>query len=321
MPTKRTHEFYQEFTRYWEYAAEKGLKTQDVASRFKVGLRQANIIRRDCEHVMGMILPSLGRPGGHVLPRLEHLEIAPKKKKFNVLVGSDWHIWPGEPAFAERIFLKTLEAHKFDYVVLNGDVLDLPSVSRHAPLPGEHKPSVGEEIEEAKERVTAVEKLAGRAKKIWAWGNHDERLDKMLAKNMPSLADFAGVSIEEMFPKWTFCLSADICEQIVIKHSWHTSMHAAFHNTRNSGRSMVTGHTHRLLVRRYNDYTGIRYGIETGTLADPHGPQFRYTENNPRDWHPGFLILDVEQCEDGYDIHPQLVDCSLRKPVVYGKAL
>ncbi len=80
--------------------------------------------------------------------------------------------------------------------------------------------------------------------------------------------------------------------------------------------------THRLLVRPYSDYTGTRYGIETGTLADPHGPQFRYTENNPRDWHPGFLIMETELYDDGaFDVRPQLVDCTLRKPVVLGEAV
>ena len=47
---KRSIEYYQDFTRYWQYAADKGLRTQDVADQFKVGLRQANFIRRDCEH-------------------------------------------------------------------------------------------------------------------------------------------------------------------------------------------------------------------------------------------------------------------------------
>jgi len=315
----RSPEECQEFARVWEDVSRRGGYSQDVADRLKMGIRRVQAVRRQVEFVLGVMLPSLGGRAGDTLPRFDHYVI--EKKKTRCLIGSDWHIWPNEIAFAEKVFLRTLEKYKFDYVILNGDVMDQPAVSRHAPLPGESTLGIVEELEEAQRRVKEVEDRCGRAKKLYTWGNHDERFDKNLINKAPELVGWPGMSLEDHFPKWTFCLSVDICAKVVIKHFWQTSLHGAYLNTRYSGKTMITGHTHRGLIRPYHDYSGVRYGIETGTLADPFGPQFRYVNNNPRDWHPGFLILETEAFEDGsFDVRPQFIDCSLKKPLVYGEA-
>jgi hypothetical protein len=54
----------------------------------------------------------------------------------------------------------------------------------------------------------------------------------------------------------------------------------------------VTGHLHSLKVTPFDDYRGTRYGVDTGTLADPAGPQFNnYLEEGPTDWRSGFAVL------------------------------
>jgi hypothetical protein len=59
-----------------------------------------------------------------------------------------------------------------------------------------------------------------------------------------------------------------------------------------SGKTIVTGHLHSLRVTPLSDYTGTRYGVDCGTLADPYGPQFtHYTEDNPVNWRSGFVVL------------------------------
>jgi len=316
--TSKSLEECQEFARVWQNAVDKRLLTQDVANHFGMSLRHANTVRRQVERALGIVLPPITHPGTTGLPRFEHLKI--QKKKLSAIIVSDWHIWPGPRSFAEDVFLKTLENHKFDYVILNGDVTDQPAMSSHGRLPGEEPLSLADELEEAKTRVAAVEERSGKAKRIWCWGNHDERLDKNILRQSPNLADVSGLSLEDQFPKWAFVMSLDINDVVVVKHFWHGSMHAAHANVLKSGKSMVTGHTHKLLVRPYADYSGVRYGIECGTLADPMGPQFRYVDNNPRDWHPGFVILDVEKHKDGtIDVRPQTVDCALKTPHVYGR--
>jgi hypothetical protein len=48
---------------------------------------------------------------------------------------------------------------------------------------------------------------------------------------------------------------------------------------------------HSLKVTPFSDYNGIRYGVDTGTLAEPDGPQFTYAELNPNNHRSGFAVL------------------------------
>src|SRR5689334_18034485 len=45
------------------------------------------------------------------------------------LVGSDFHIWPGEESTCLRAFKKFVDDIKPNIVVLNGDVMDFPRIS------------------------------------------------------------------------------------------------------------------------------------------------------------------------------------------------
>lgn len=76
-------------------------------------------------------------------------------------------------------------------------------------------------------------------------------------------------------------------------------------NAVQSGLSMVTGHLHSLKVTPWSDYTGTRFGVDTGTLAAPFGPQFNsYMEDGPRNWRSGFAVLTFH---DGELLWPELV--------------
>ena len=74
-------------------------------------------------------------------------------------------------------------------------------------------------------------------------------------------------------------------------HRWKGGVHATHNNTAGSGKSMVTGHLHSLKVTPYSDYNGTRYGVDTGTMAHPWGPQFQYAMDTPRNWRSGFAAL------------------------------
>src|SRR4051794_2799165 len=54
-----------------------------------------------------------------------------------ILVGSDAHIWPGEPTIAMHAFeqaIKFFRPRGLKCVVLNGDVFDGASISRHPSI-------------------------------------------------------------------------------------------------------------------------------------------------------------------------------------------
>lgn len=75
-----------------------------------------------------------------------------------VLVGSDAHYWPGEPSTAHRAFVKFCREMKPAAVIMNGDVLDCATVSRHPPIGWEARPSLIDEIELAKDRLFEIER-------------------------------------------------------------------------------------------------------------------------------------------------------------------
>jgi hypothetical protein len=162
-----------------------------------------------------------------------------------VLIGSDAHIWPGPPTTAMRAFIRFCEERKPRLVVMNGDVVDLPQVSRHPPIGWENHPTVADEIEAAQEILERIENAAPRnSKLVWTLGNHDGRFETRLATVAPEYARLNGFHLKDYFPKWSACWSAWVNNEVVIKHRWKGGAHATHNNAVQSGKHMVTGHLH-----------------------------------------------------------------------------
>lgn len=210
-----------------------------------------------------------------------------------VLVGSDAHYWPGIISTAHRAFVRACKELAPKAVIMNGDVLDGASISRHPPIGWEKKPSLIQEIETCQERLGEIEQAAGKARRIWTLGNHDSRLETRIATVAPEFARVKGVHLNDHFPEWESAWSCWINDTVVIKHRIRNGVHAAYMNTLHAGKSTVTGHLHSLKVTPHTDYqTYTRYGVDCGTLADIYGPQFNdYCEDGPRSWRSGFAVL------------------------------
>lgn len=210
-----------------------------------------------------------------------------------VIIGSDAHYWPGYRSAAHRAFVKFCKTLKPDIVVLNGDALDAPSISRHPPIGWEDLPTLDLEIELVQERLGEVAAAAGKARKLWPLGNHDARFNTRLAMAAPEFRNVEGTRLVHHFPDWEPCWSVAIGGDrgAVIKHRFKGGIHATHNNTLWAGRTLVTGHLHSLKVTPFSDYNGTRFGVDCGTLAYPGGPQFRYTEDNPLNWRSGFVVL------------------------------
>ena len=208
-----------------------------------------------------------------------------------VLVGSDAHYWPGPSNTAHRAFVHFCKLLKPKLVVMNGDALDGSTVSRHSPIGWEDRPKLIDEIDACKARLGEIERAA-KCRKVWTLGNHDGRFETRLATVAPEYARIHGFHLKDHFPDWEPCWSIWINDSVVIKHRYKGGTHAAHNNTVYAGKTMVTGHLHSLKVTPYSDYTGTRYGVDTGTLAEPDGPQFKdYMEDNPTNWRSGFAVL------------------------------
>ena len=208
-----------------------------------------------------------------------------------VLIGSDCHYWPGLISTAHHGFVSFAKTLKPQVVILNGDVMDFPSISRHSPIMWENRPKVIDEIESAKERLTEIEKAAPGAKRIWTLGNHDARFESRLAAVAPEYLRVTGVHLKDHFPLWMGCWSCWINGEVIVKHRFKGGMHAPHNNTLWAGKTIVTGHLHSQKVYPLDDYNGTRWGVDGGTMADPFGPQFEYQEDNPRNHRSGFVVL------------------------------
>ena len=78
----------------------------------------------------------------------------------------------------------------------------------------------------------------------------------------------------------------------------------------------MTGHTHQLQLTAMRDRRGTRWGVETGTMADPKGPQFEYAEGQPSRAHMGFVVLTFD--EDSEMMPPELCEMVRGRPVFRG---
>lgn len=211
-----------------------------------------------------------------------------------VLVGSDAHYWPGVISTAHRAFVRACELLKPVAVVMNGDMLDGASISRHPPIGWESRPGLVNEIEACKDRLGEIVKatLSKKTRRFWPLGNHDARFETRLATVAPEYAKINGIHLRDHFVDFEACWSIWVNNDVVIKHRNRGGIHAAHNNTLWAGKTIVTGHLHSLKVTPLNDYNGPRWGVDTGTMADPFGDQFSgYMEDNPRSWRSGFVVL------------------------------
>ena len=219
-----------------------------------------------------------------------------------VIVFSDAH-FNGKRTTAFKALLWLIGELKPKVVINNGDAFDGASVSRHPVSGWEDTPSVIQELNACTIALRDIQEAAGDAKLIWTMGNHDSRLSARLANVAPQFKDVQGFKLEDHFPDWTFCMSCMVSDTLMVKHRWKSGIHATHLHAQQSGLSFVTGHLHSLKVNGWTDYTGTRWGVDTGTLAEPFGDQFTYSENSPRNWRSGFAVLNLT---NGHLLMPEL---------------
>jgi predicted phosphodiesterase len=106
------------------------------------------------------------------------------RKLYKAVYISDPHGWLADLT-ALRCFNKVLQSEPFDEVIINGDIVDMPYISRHAKRLNEDGIMNGysevEEIEYTKEQILKPLRLSTNAKIRIRLGNHDERITSPLS--------------------------------------------------------------------------------------------------------------------------------------------
>lgn len=222
-----------------------------------------------------------------------------------ILVAGDAHYWPGPAPIMHRALVKFCKELKPRVVVFNGDIIDAPTISRFMPIGWEHRPKLADEINNAKDRLSEIEKAAFKADKVWNLGNHDKRYESRLAHVAPEYAQINGLHLHDHFPLWRTAWATWINDDIVIKHRFKGGIHAPHNNTLWAGKTMITGHLHSAKIVPLSDYNGTRYGVDTGCIADiNHAAFVDYTEDGPKNWRSAFCVLTFR---GGKLLQPELV--------------
>lgn len=268
-------------------------------------IRSLNRKRRKIEETKNTVLVAKNSFVGREHPSRKILGI----ENGTVIVFSDAHFWPGIHTTAYHGLIWAIKEFAPKAVIANGDVFDGAGISRHPRIGWDSTPSVIQELKACEIALGEIEETAKAARHnvrlIWPLGNHDARFENMLAAHAPQYEHVKGFSLKDHFPAWEPCWSAWPTDNICVKHRWKGGIHATHNNALASGVSMVTGHLHSLKVTPYSDYNGTRYGVDTGTLAEPSGPQFsNYTEDSPLNWRSGFAVLTIH---NGQLLVPELV--------------
>jgi hypothetical protein len=270
--------------------------------------RNINIRRRNIEKKHGIVLSGVARnsPDFQVTYAQNNVRTNVKLENGIIVIGSDCHYWPGIISTAHRAFVKIIKVLKPRMVVMNGDVFDGASISRH-PLSGwGSTPSVKQELEACQDRLGEVERAAKGAALHWTWGNHDQRFNARLAAQVgDTWRGVEGMNLTDHFPLWKFSTSIMVNDNVQIKHRLYNGIHASYNATLKSGISTVNGHLHSLKITPWTDLTGTRYGVDTGSLANVWGDQFEYTEDSTRNHRSGYAVLTFI---NGKLMPPELVE-------------
>jgi len=226
--------------------------------------------------------------------------------KGRIIVFSDAHFYPDDTTTAYKALLKFIEHFKPTIIVNNGDSFDGGSISRFPRIGWDKKPSVQEELEANKLYLGEIEKIrpAG-CRLIWCLGNHDARFETMLAAQASQFEGVEGFQLKDHFPLWEGCWSFWVNDDTVIKHRFKGGRYAGYNNAVAAQTNIITGHTHVLACQPITGYSKTIWGVQTGTLAEPNNMQFAdYTEDAPKDWRSGFVMLSWER---GKMLMPEMI--------------
>ena len=243
------------------------------------------------------------------------------KQLYKVLIFSDCHGWLADLS-ALRCINKVLQHNKFDEVIINGDVTDMPYISKHSQklyqegiLKGYTE--VGE-IEYTKEQILKPLRLSTEAKIRVRLGNHDERITNPFNLGDKQLARLAVLYKNYNSTKYNEMLSLNESDGFIydesdvynlfnifdVTHGLSLNKSAAEKNIFEYMGSGSTGHTHRLnskyLTNRKNPYVWLESGCTRLTKEVEFFPT-----GKTADWQQGFI--EVVFTKDSFFAQPTLI--------------
>lgn len=210
-----------------------------------------------------------------------------------IAIISDSHI-PYQSEYGISSLLSKLRKLSPKRILLLGDILDCYPFMRYRKDP-EKLLSVNIEIDQARKFLGNIRKIVKNGDITYLEGNHEERLNKFIWDHAPQLSPLeinipTILKLEDEGIEYINNKDGILINNIRFLHGnfvrKNPGMSALAHMER-TNTSIVIGHCHRLSLV-YMNYGDIRFGMETGCLADPSKCEYTIFPN----WMLGFGIIN-----------------------------
>jgi predicted phosphodiesterase len=230
------------------------------------------------------------------LPKSHAESFEPFEVKYSkILIISDLH-FPYQDNKAIELALKYGEKNKMDCILINGDLFDFATISRHEK-DWRHR-SLVDEIDAVKEFFEYLQHRFPNVKIVFKEGNHDERFDKWLFHKSPEFFNVSGLTLKDVL-KLTEKGIDYVCDRLPVKIGKLLVLHG--HELNGGGgvnparatftktiANVVIGHCHRSSENFEPTFQGESITTtSTGCLCGLH-PMFARINK----WNLGFAFVD-----------------------------
>ena len=204
-----------------------------------------------------------------------------------------------------------MDTYRFDGLILGGDFIDMASLSSYEKgRVNRTGITLEEEYAQANEILSTLDsKLPKKAKKVYMFGNHENRYWKWLSDVdnskygdllNPTKAlnlEKRGYSVYEDYKNDQYKLGS-----LHIVHGDYWNIHVARKMILVWKRNMLFWHTHRVQLHREGDYCGYNSGF----LGDINSPAFDYASASMKSaWGNAFSIIYL----DGRRHYVNIINC------------
>lgn len=194
--------------------------------------------------------------------------------------------------------IELIKKEKPDVVIQLGDLLDLYSFSRYEKDANFTSPKseLNRGLKLAEKFWGDVKRAAPKARCIQLIGNHEMRLNKLIARKAPELQHLVK-SIQDLYQfKGVKVLKDDrdyiVLDGVVYLHGYLSKNgdHSKFF-----GASVVHGHSHRVGIVYERKKDGLHFEMDCGHLADEKSLPLQYTQSKMSKWITAVGIVENKQ--------------------------
>lgn len=259
---------------------------------------------------------------------IRQMKEAKARRAYRIIIVSDMHgVLLDRTAFST--FLSVLRnGPSFQELILNGDILDLPRLSRHISKYHWEHPMLesyteSNEIQFTRKHILApiVEAVMGRGepvKIIFRNGNHEERITNPIRSEAVAMKlvdlnrEYGTMRLNELLELHKLGIEYDptprrsyLSNRFNIVHGVSVAQNAPRSNMLSMMESGASGHTHRLNITTRNTLRGPIFWIENGCLRTMDDVEYLPTAAKT-DWNSGFSTIDIYKTADEPHISPNI---------------